>query len=172
MNVEGDAFVLDGGLGIEYLNTYYTFSDSIHLTPGAIIGRNVTVHDKFGNSAKVNLTVNHKHFKDVSFDVGVQTNNMLVFDAPQKQNPLIFGTVFGTGTASIKGNGQLINFDINMRSDPKTSVKLDFMNNSSAAEYDFTSFVNKKELREGTTKPVDSIKPLIFKTKTKGRNCA
>ena len=124
LNVEGDAFVLDGGLGIEYLNTYYTFSDSIHLTPGAIIGRNVTVHDKFGNSAKVNLTVNHKHFKDVSFDVGVQTNNMLVFDAPQKQNPLIFGTVFGTGTASIKGNGQLINFDINMRSDPKTSVKL------------------------------------------------
>src|SRR5699024_4870009 len=103
---------------------------------------------KFGNSAKVNLTVNHKHFKDVSFDVGVQTNNMLVFDAPQKQNTLIFGTVFGTGTASIKGNGQLINFDINMRSDPKTSVKLDFMNNSSAAEYDFITFVNKKELRE------------------------
>lgn len=169
LNVEGDAFVLDGGLGIEYLNTYYTFSDSIHLTPGAIIGRNVTVHDKFGNSAKVNLTVNHKHFKDVSFDVGVQTNNMLVFDAPQKQNPLIFGTVFGTGTASIKGNGQLINFDINMRSDPKTSVKLDFMNNSSAAEYDFITFVNKKELREmALTKPVDSIKPLIFKNEDEG----
>lgn len=169
LNVEGDAFVLDGGLGIEYLNTYYTFSDSIHLTPGAIIGRNVTVHDKFGNSAKVNLTVNHKHFKDVSFDVGVQTNNMLVFDAPQKRNPLIFGTVFGTGTASIKGNGQLINFDINMRSDPKTSVKLDFMNNSSAAEYDFITFVNKKELREmALTKPVDSIKPLIFKNEDEG----
>ena len=94
---------------------------------------------------------------------------MLVFDAPQKQNPLIFGTVFGTGTASIKGNGQLINFDINMRSDPKTSVKLDFMNNSSAAEYDFITFVNKKELREmALTKPVDSIKPLIFKNEDEG----
>ena len=169
LNVEGDAYVLDGGLGIEYLNTYYTFSDSIHLTQDAIIGRGVTVHDKFGNSAKVNLTVNHQHFKDVSFDVDVQTNNMLVFDAPQKQNPLIFGTVFGTGTASIKGNGQLINFDINMRSDPKTSVKLDFMNNSSAADYDFITFVDKKKLREiARTAPADSIKPLIFKDEDDG----
>ena len=169
LNVEGDAYVLDGGLGIEYLNTYYTFSDSIHLTQDAIIGRGVTVHDKFGNSAKVNLTVNHQHFKDVSFDVDVQTNNMLVFDAPQKQNPLIFGTVFGTGTASIKGNGQLINFDINMRSDPKTSVKLDFMNNSSAADYDFITFRDKKKLREiGRTAPADSIKPLIFQDEDDG----
>ena len=169
LNVEGDAYVLDGGLGIEYLNTYYTFSDSIHLTQDAIIGRGVTVHDKFGNSAKVNLAVNHKHFKDVSFDVDVQTNNMLVFDAPQKQNPLIFGTVFGTGTASIKGNGKLINFDINMRSDPKTSVKLDFMNNSSAADYDFITFVDKKELREmALTQTSDSIKSLIFKEEDDG----
>lgn len=169
LSVEGDAYVLDGGLGIEYLNTYYNFSDSIHLTSDAIIGRNVTVHDKFGNSAKVNLTVNHKHFKDVSFDVEVQTNNMLVFDAPQKQNPLIFGTVFGTGTASIKGNGQLINFDINMRSDPKTTIKLDFMNNSSAAEYDFITFVDKKKLREmALTQPADSIKPLIFNEEDEG----
>lgn len=169
LNVEGDAYVLDGGLGIEYLNTYYTFSDSIHLTQDAIIGRGVTVHDKFGNSGKVNLTVNHKHFKDVSFDVDVQTNNMLVFDAPQKQNPLIFGTVFGTGTASIRGNGQLINFDINMRSDSKTSVKLDFMNNSSAADYDFITFVDKKKLREmALTAPADSIRPLIFKDEDDG----
>ena len=55
------------------------------------------------------------------------------------------------------------------RSDPKTSVKLDFMNNSSAAEYDFITFVNKKELREmALTKPVDSIKPLIFKNEDEG----
>lgn len=169
LNVEGDAFVLDGGLGIEYLNTYYSFSDSVHLRPGSIIGRNVTVHDKFGNSAKVNLTVNHKNFKDVNFDIGIQTNNMLVFDTPKKQNPLIFGTVFGTGSASIKGNGQLINFDINMRSDPKTSVKLDFMNNSSAADYDFIMFVNKKELQKmALSKPTDSIKPLVFKNKEEG----
>ena len=164
--VEGDVFVQDGGLGIEYLNTYYTFNDSIHLRPGAIIGDNVSVYDKYGNSAKVNLTVNHKHFKDIDFSVDVQTNNMLVFDAQKKQNPLIFGTVFGTGTTSIKGNDQVINFDINMRSDPKTDITLDFMNNSSAAEYDFITFVNKKELaQQVAVAGSDSIRKVIFAPK-------
>ena len=138
--MEGDAFVQDGGLGIEYLNTYYTFSDSVHLRQDGIFGRNIRVHDKFGNSGRVNLTVNHQHFRDASFNVDVQTNNMLVFDATQRLNPLIFGTVFGTGTASIYGNGKVINFDINMRNDPKTSVTLDFMNNSTATDYNFISF--------------------------------
>lgn len=148
LTVEGDAFVEDGGLGIDYLDTYYTFSDSIHLDAGSINFRNLKVYDKFGNSGTVNMTVNHKHFKDVDFDVNVQTNKMLVFNASEKHNPLIFGTVFGSGTAYIKGNDQLINFDINMRSDPKTFITLDFMNKSSAAEYDFITFIDNKKQKD------------------------
>lgn len=161
LTVEGDAYVLDGGLGIEYTNTYYTFSDSIHLDAGSINMRNLTVHDEFGNPGIVNMSVYHNHFKDVSFDVNVKTNNMLVFNATRKQNPLIYGTVFGSGSASIKGNDKLINFDINMRNDPKTAITLDFINNTTAAEYDFITFVDKKQLKEsianGTISP-DSLK--------------
>lgn len=85
---------------------------------------------------------------------------MLVFDATRKLNPLIYGTVFGSGTASIKGNDKLINFDINMRNDPKTTVTLDFMNNTTAADYDFITFVDKKKLKEAAangTLPYDSL---------------
>lgn len=148
LTVEGDAYVQDGGLGIEYTNTYYTFSDSIHLDEKSINLRNLKVNDKFGNSGFVNMSVYHDHFKDVSFDVNVKTNNMLVFNATRRLNPLIYGTVFGSGTASIKGNDKLINFDINMRSDPKTTVTLDFMNNTTAADYDFITFIDKKKMQE------------------------
>lgn len=160
LNVEGDAFVLDGGLGIDYLETYYTFSDSIHLQPGSINVRNLTVHDKFGNTGKVNMEVLHKHFKDISYHVDIQTDNMLVFNATKKHNPLIFGTVFGTGTASVKGNDQVINLDINMRSEPKTNIYLDFMNNSSAAEYDFITFVDKKKLKQSVEEGTLSLDTL------------
>lgn len=161
LTVEGDAYVEDGGLGIEYTNTYYTFSDSIHMDAGSINMRDLKVNDKFGNPGIVNMHVYHNHFKDVSFDVNVKTNNMLVFNATRKLNPLIYGTVFGSGTASIKGNDKLINFDINMRNDPKTAVTLDFMNNTSAADYDFITFVDKKKLQESVTNstlPHDSLK--------------
>lgn len=171
LTVEGDAYVLDGGLGIEYTNTYYTFSDSIHLDAGSINMRDLTVYDKFGNSGTVNMSVYHNHFKDVSFDVNVKTNNMLVFNATRKLNPLIYGTVFGSGTASIRGNDKLINFDVNMRNDPKTSVTFDFINNTTAADYDFITFVDKKHMQELATNGTlsqDSLKTAIDEEEEEG----
>ncbi len=35
-----------------------------------------------------------------------------------------------------------------MRSDPKTSITLDFINNTTAADYDFITFVDKKQLKD------------------------
>lgn len=163
LNVEGDAFVQDGGLGIEFLNTYYTFSDSVHLDTTSVKLQNATLSDKFGNTAKVSLDFRHKHFHDFDFLVNVKANRMLMYDAPEKQNPLIFGTVYGSGTARIKGNGNLVDFDINMRSEPKTSVYLNFMNNNKAEEYDFITFVDKRKLAaaDSTSEP-DSVRIPVF----------
>ena len=146
LNVEGDAYVMDGGVGVDFLDTYYTFSDSVHLDSTSVNLRNITVKDQFGNSGKVSLKFNHLHFRDYSFLVNVQGNKMLMYNANQKKNPLIYGTVFASGTAQIKGNGKLIDFDINMKSEPKTAIYLDFMNNNSATDYDFITFVDKSKL--------------------------
>ncbi len=35
-----------------------------------------------------------------------------------------------------------------MRSDPKTSITLDFINNTTAADYDFITFMDKKQLKD------------------------
>lgn len=143
LSVEGDVMVRNAGMGIDYLNTYYTFSDSIHLTKNAIQLKNATLYDKDGNRAKVNGTVNHTHFKNISFNANIQASNLLVYNATEKQNPQIFGTVYGSGTTSIRGNEKLINFDINLRSNPRSNLTLNFMDGSSAAEYDFIKFVDK-----------------------------
>ncbi|WP_099464015.1 MULTISPECIES: translocation/assembly module TamB domain-containing protein [Parabacteroides] len=163
LSVEGDAYIQDAGLGIEFLNTYYTFSDSIHLDSKSVNLRNITVLDKFGNTSKVSLKFNHKHFHDFDFQVNVNANKMLMYDVPEKQNPMIYGTVYGSGTATIAGNEKLIDFDINMQSEPKTSVYLDFMNNNSVTDYDFISFVDKKKLPKDTTVlSTDSVKTPLF----------
>lgn len=69
-----------------------------------------------------------------------------MYNANQKKNPLIYGAVFASGTAQIKGNGKLIDFDINMRSEPKTTIYLGFMNKNSAMDHDFITFVDKSKL--------------------------
>ncbi len=150
LTVEGDAFVADGSLGVDFLNTYYTFSDSVHLDSTSVNLRNVTLRDKFGNTGNVNLKFNHRHFKDYSFQVDLRGQDLLMYDADQKKNPLIYGTVFASGTARIQGNRRLVDFDINLRNEPNTSVYLDFINNNRATDYDFITFVDKSELPHAT----------------------
>jgi hypothetical protein len=143
LDLEGQAFVRDGGMGVAFLNTYYTFSDSIYLDPGNIQVKNATVYDMFGNAGKMSLTLRHSYFRDVDYLVEVQANNMLVYDASKKQNPSIYGTVYGSGTSRIRGNDRVMNLDINLQSEPKTALSLNLMNSSSAAEYDFITFIDK-----------------------------
>ena len=126
----------------------------------------VANHDKFNNSAKVNMTVNHNHFRDLTYNVNIQAKNMLVYDIPKKTNPMIYGSAFGTGTTTIQGSGKLINFDINLRSDPKTAITLNFMDES-ASEYDFINFVNKKEIQQQAAEAKnDSVRKTLITHKT------
>jgi len=155
LNVEGDVFVENASFGIEFLDTYYTFSDSVHLDKTSVNLKDVTIYDKYGNTSKASVKFNHKHFYDYNFHASIQANKMLMYDKSEKDNPLIYGTVFGSGTATIQGNENIIDFDINMRSEPKTSVNLNFMTNSASEEYDFITFVDKSKLLTST----DSIKP-------------
>ena len=143
LNLQGDAYVKDGGLGIDYLNTYYTFSDSIHLTPSSILLNNITIYDKNGNRGKVNGKVNHTHFKNMNFQVNLTASDLLVYNATETQNPLIYGQVYASGTTSIQGNSRLIDFNINLRSDPNTAITLNFMDGSKTTDYDFITFIDK-----------------------------
>lgn len=145
LSVEGDVFIRDGGLGIDYLNTYYNFSDSIHLTPTAITMKDVRLYDDEGNKARVNGNVFHQHFKDIRFDATIQPDNFLVYNVTERKNPQIYGKVYGSGTARIKGDLNLIDFEINLRSNPRTHISLNFMEGSKASDYDFITFINKRQ---------------------------
>lgn len=159
LNLQGDVFVKDGGLGIDYLNTYYTFSDSVHLTPTSFYMRDITIYDKDGNRAIVNGTVNHTHFKNMTFQTNIAATDMLVYNATEAQNPLIYGQVYASGTTSIKGNGRLIDFNINLRNSPNTAITLNFMDGSKASEYDFITFVDREQPVAEKTDSIAAPKP-------------
>ena len=71
LNVTGDAYVENLDFGIEYLNTRYNLSDSIHLSPTRIWFDNVTIYDKLKHTAKGSGWIEHHNFKDVSYDIAI-----------------------------------------------------------------------------------------------------
>jgi hypothetical protein len=151
VDVDGRVFVEGGELGVGFLNTQYTFSDSIRLSPGLLQMKDLTVYDRHGNSGKVNLEMKHSHFRNLEFRADVQTANMLVYDVTEKQNPSIYGSIFAGGTSRIYGNERLVHFDINMRSEPHTSVFLNFAHNAAVADYDFITFAEKNKAAQDST---------------------
>ncbi len=157
LTAEGNAYVKDARLGVDFLNTYYTFSDSIILSPTSINIKDVSIFDKFGNSGKADFTFNHTYFHDYDFNATFQANNMLLYDQSEKNSPLIYGTAFGSGTGSIKGNGNLIDFDINVRSEAKTSVGFNFMTSTASSEYDFITFIDKNNPSNTDSLSTDSV---------------
>jgi hypothetical protein len=140
LNFEGKALVKDGRIGVDFLNTSYAFSDTIRLEPDLIRGKEIAIYDKNGNRGRIDFEVRHKYLKDFSFQVDFQTENLLIYDMPEKMNPQIYGTVYGSGNGQIRGNEQLVTIDANVRNDAKTSMGFNFMNGSTAEAYDFVLF--------------------------------
>ncbi|MDR2040869.1 MAG: translocation/assembly module TamB, partial [Tannerella sp.] len=140
LSFEGRAFVSEGRIGVDFLNTDYTFSDTIYLTPSSIRGNEVAIRDKEGNEGTISFDVEHHFLKNFTFRADVQARNLLLYDAPERINPQIYGMVYSSGNARIRGDEQLVTIDATLRSNPKTNLEFNFMNSSTAGDYDFIRF--------------------------------
>lgn len=146
VTVEGDGYVKDAGLGIDFLNTYYTFSDSIHLTSTSISANNLTIYDSEGHQGTVNLHVTHNAFDDIAYQVNLSADNLLAYNVPKESNAMIHGKVYASGVGSLNGNENRLDIDVNAVSNPHSVITLDFMINNKSEEYDFIRFVKKDSL--------------------------
>ncbi len=146
ITVDGNAYVRNGGFGIDFLNTYYTFNDSVYLTKDRISLKNTILRDRYGKMAVANGQVKHKFFKTFDFSANVQANKFLVFNASERNNPTFFGTAFGTGSVSLRGTEDEVNIDISLRTDEKTKMSLNFMNPTDVVDFDFIHFTPKDTL--------------------------
>ena len=154
ITLSGDAFIKNGSFDVDFLNTTYTFSDYVYFKPDEISIRNATFFDKFGRTAIANGTVKHNHLKDFTFSATIDTNNFLAFNATERTSPAFFGTAFGTGRVTITGNEDLINFDARLRTNEKTRITLNFMEQADIVEHNFINFISN---RENETSPIDKI---------------
>ena len=145
---EGKVFVEDGRIGVSFLNTDYTFSDSIHIYPDLIQGQNITIHDKYDNTGTVSFGISHKFLRDFSFDVNLQTPNLLIYDTSERDNPRIYGTVFGSGNAQIDGTENFVSVQANIRSNPQTVIGFNFMTGYASDNYDFIVFKDRNNVNE------------------------
>ena len=155
--VEGDVFARNCRFGIRYLNTFYTFTDSVKCLPDTIKVNNITLYDEKGNKASASGFVKHHLFQDFYFATNVSYSNFMVYNATKLLNPTFSGTVFGNGTLSLYGTQNVINIDVTTQNTDNSKMTLNFMEEADVENYDFIRFVSTKKTDSESAKAETTI---------------
>lgn len=154
VTIEGDAYIENGTLGINFLNTTYSFTDTIHMKKDRIYFDDVLFSDTRGNQAAISGYVTHNYFSDFVYKVSLAGKNFLLYNATEALNPTFYGTVYGSGTGTISGDEQALNIDVKMITNENTKVRMNFMDEV-VNQYSFITYKAPKDENENGEKTDD-----------------
>ena len=162
--VEGDVFAKDCRFGIEFLNTTYTFTDSVKCLPDSIKINNTQIYDEKGNKAIANGYVQHKLFQNFNFYASVSYADFMLFNATKPLNPMFNGTVYGNGTAALYGTEDLINIDVIAQNTVNSKIVMNFMEEPDVEDFDFIRFVSvKRPIPNPVKEQLTIVSPVTYR---------
>jgi hypothetical protein len=156
----GSVMAEDASLKIDFLQTRYSFSDSIRFTPKGIEFRNINFFDERKNQGILNGIVSHKSFKDLGFNFDINMDNMLVLNTKPKDNEDFYGTAYASGYAGIRGNTDKIVFNISAKTEDRTVFYVPLNSTASVSDYPYIIFIDQKKKDEAA---VDKQRDVFIK---------
>lgn len=141
IDLTGDIWADNISMAVDFTNTVYTTSDSVHMRPGRIIVPRTVMHDPEGHTAEIEGWVNHVFFKEPSYRFDVSNaRNFLAYNGTRSQNPDWYGTIYGNGTAAVFGEPGIVNIEADMATGPKSTFTFVLTDRLDAADYSFITF--------------------------------
>lgn len=160
INLRGDLFADTISLGLDFTNTVYSGSDSVHIHPGLIEIPSFRIYDTEGHSAVVNGWVRHNYFHEPSFRFDITgARSLLCYNTNASINPIWYGRVYGNGGASIKGHPGMVNILVDMSTAPKSMFTFVLSDTQEAGEYNFLTFTDRRKAAAEAEQP-DTIPPI------------
>jgi hypothetical protein len=143
--LKGDVNVKNGSLKIDYLNTRYTFNDTVRFSDKAISFRKFIVKDTLGHSGEVNGDILNKSFNNWSLNLSIDAQKLLGFNKAPSFDEMYYGKAFASGNITLTGPIDNLNFSINANSEEGTKIYIPLNNPTTVSENDFITFVNKSD---------------------------
>jgi len=116
---------------------------TIKVENNRLLTENVPVFDKNGREGKMSLDVSLAHLSNIEYNVGLQVNNMEVLNTTERDNPMFYGSIFATGTGSIRGDKAGVKMDFVARSDDNSKFFMPLTDASDISSADFVTFATK-----------------------------
>lgn len=163
INMSGDIYAEDLSLKLDFTGTTYWATDSVHLQPGFIDLRNITLRDRDGNTGKLNGWLRHTNFHEPRFNFRIsEAKDLLVYDVAPSPELIWYGTIYGDGGADINGVPGRIDIKVDMSTAPKSTFTFVLSDAEEAYDYTFISFRDRDAGIAGTEE-LDFSTPDIVK---------
>jgi hypothetical protein len=141
LSLRGAVMADKASLKVDFLQTRYSFSDSIRFTPRGIVFRDIRIYDERNHAGTINGMLSHHSFKDIGINFDINMENMLVMNTRPKDNDIFYGTAYATGYAGIRGNEDKIAFNISARTTSNTEFFIPLTSAMSVSDYPYITFI-------------------------------
>ena len=150
LSLSGAVMADQASLKIDFLQTRYSFSDSIRFNPQGIVFRNIRIFDEKNHEGTINGMLSHHSFQDIGINFDINMENMLVMNTRSKDNEAFYGTAYATGYAGIRGDEDKITFNISARTTSNTEFFIPLTSAMSVSDYPYITFINPGKEEEET----------------------
>ena len=139
---DGSVRVIEANMGIAALGTSYDVVDQdIRFTPEGIFFDNMRLSDPDGNKGFLRGSIKHKMFKDMVFDLKINTPGIMVLNTPKTVNSAFYGKGYASGTVTITGTDEKLAFrGSNLETLEGTKIYLQVNSANTVSESDIIRF--------------------------------
>ena len=140
--ISGEGTVKDAQIMINYLQTLYSFTGKVGLTPSSIYFKDIELTDALRNKGRLTGVITHNNFYNMAITLDASFRNFQVLNTTVKDNSLFYGQAYATGDVNFSGPLSNLRITSNARTEKNTRVYIPIGGLSSVDRKDFISFVN------------------------------
>ncbi len=132
-------------LGINYLQTRYSFSNDLLIDNNRMVFSDFVILDENANQAEITGSIGSDRLKDPVLDLSLSTDRFMFMNTREGQNDSFYGTVIGSGVLRAQGSPRDVELDISMQTEQNTAFNILLNRGKEITESDFITYVNETD---------------------------
>lgn len=156
----GTGRLQDVRFNVQYLNTPYRLEGPIRMENTELFFENLALSDPHNHDAEVSGRINLRNPVNPDMGIAIDARNLLVLNTTLRDNPLYYGTAYGTGRFQFRGTPDAMHIEINARTDENTIFHIPLNTSTILGENDFIRFVPFTP--QDDTQPTETPKTSLF----------
>ncbi len=145
----GDAKVDEGRIKLDMTNVTYSISDSLRLKDNIIYLKNFAIRDPEGNIALANGEIKLSTTEDISIDLGVSTENLMLLD--QRNSEQFNGKIYAAAEGRVHGPVNHLEIAVRANTNRGCELMVPISYQQQVKSQNFITFVNGEQEEEKET---------------------